>query len=233
MNILVSPGWGPGTKVSFKGAIKQFTYSLSEVKHRIHYNEKLVKISHPARRVTATNVSKFQYLFKMEKHNNCPWYKLKFISLWLSRNNELWSREQRERGPWLGRCESHLSKPEYRLRSPTLITKMRPVMIWILRYLQPWLLHTMMSVPLYASHCCSELIFILQWNGLLYWIGYWVEEPCFIPASLHPRWSKKVCQFYNLRIKFVPDLWADNKLIILSQDLPSCQTQNSLILCHY
>ena len=48
MNILVSPGWGPGTKVSFKGAIKQFTYSLSEVKHRIHYNEKLVKISHPA-----------------------------------------------------------------------------------------------------------------------------------------------------------------------------------------
>ena len=97
MNILVSPGWGPGTKVSFKGAIKQFTYSLSEVKHRIHYNEKLVKISHPARRVTATNVSKFQYLFKMEKHNNCPWYKLKFISLWLSRNNELWSREQRER----------------------------------------------------------------------------------------------------------------------------------------
>ena len=64
MNILVSPGWGPGTKVSFKGAIKQFTYSLSEVKHRIHYNEKLVKISHPARRVTATNVSKFQYFVK-------------------------------------------------------------------------------------------------------------------------------------------------------------------------
>ena len=36
-----------------------------------------------------------------------------------------------------------------------------------------------------------------------------------------PRLTKKVCQFYNLRIKFVPDLWADNKLIILSQDLPS------------
>ena len=69
MNILVSPGWGPGTKVSFKGAIKQFTYSLSQVKHRIHYNEKLVKISHPARRVTETNVSRFQDFVKMEKHN--------------------------------------------------------------------------------------------------------------------------------------------------------------------
>ena len=59
MNILVSPGWGPGTKVSFKGAIKQFTYSLSEVKHRIHYNEKLVKILHPAQGgLTETNASK-------------------------------------------------------------------------------------------------------------------------------------------------------------------------------
>ena len=96
MNILVSPGWGPGTKVSFKGAIKQFTYSLSQVKHRIHYNEKLVKISHPARRVTETNVSRFQYFVKMEKHNR-PWYYLKLISLWLSRNNET----LRERGPWL------------------------------------------------------------------------------------------------------------------------------------
>ena len=73
MNILVSPGWGPGTKVSFKGAIKQFTYSPSEVKHRIHYNEKLVKISHPAQGRQRLTRPRFQYLVKMmEKKHNGP-----------------------------------------------------------------------------------------------------------------------------------------------------------------
>lgn len=231
MNILVSPGWGPGTKVSFKGAIKQFTYSLSEVKHRIHYNEKLVKISHPARRVTATNVSRIP-IFCQEGRNisilDIHWNL--FLFDWAETMR--WA-ETGERGPWLGRCESHLSNPEYRLRSPTLITEMRPVMIWILRYLQPWLLHTMMSGP---SLCITllrvDFHFTMEWSPLLNRIlsGAMLYP---IQSSRHPRWSKKVCQFYNLRIKLVPDLWADNKLIILSQDLPSCQTQNSLILCHY
>ena len=63
-------------------------------------------------------------------------------------------------------------KPEYRLRSPTLITEMRPVMIWILRYLQPWLLHTMMSVP---PLCITLLLrvdfhFTMEWSPLLNWI---------------------------------------------------------------
>ena len=152
MNILVSPGWGPGTKVSFKGAIKQFTYSLSQVKHRIHYNEKLVKISHPARRVTETNVSRFQYFVKMEKHNR-PWYYLKLISLWLSRNNETLSRERGVRD-W-SVCGSFI-KPEYRLQSRALIRRWSPVMIWILGDLQPWLLHTMMSGTLSVHHAASS-----------------------------------------------------------------------------
>ena len=121
MNILVSPGWGPGTKVSFKGAIKQFTYSLSQVKHRIHYNEKLVKISHPARRVTETNVSRFQYFVKTEKHNRA-WYYLKLISLWLSRNNEILSRE----GAVTVRCAGHLSQAWIQIAVPDSDQEMKP-----------------------------------------------------------------------------------------------------------
>ena len=159
-------------------------------------------------------------------------YAVVLVSLWLNRNNEILSRDQREGEgrDWAG----------VRVIYQTLNTDCGP-RLWSQRWGQSWFGSSDIcnrdfctpwcQAPLYASRC-SELIFILQWNGLLYWIGYWVE-PCFIPASRHPRWSKKVCQFYNLRIKFVPDLWADNKLIILSQDLPSCQTQNSLILCHY
>ena len=171
MNILVSPGWGPGTKVSFKGAIKQFTYSLSEVKHRIHYNEKLVKISHPARRVTATNVSKFQYFVKKRETLSSLILIETYFSLIGPKQWDIEQRPERERGPWLGRCESHLSNPEYRLRSPTLITEMRPVMIWILRYLQPWLLHTMVSGP---SLCITllgvDFHFTMEWSPLLNWI---------------------------------------------------------------
>ena len=151
MNILVSPGWGPGTKVSFKGAIKQFTYSLSQVKHRIHYNEKLVKISHPARRVTETNVSRFQYFVKMEKHNR-PWYYLKLISLWLSRNNETLSRE---RGPWLSGVRV-IYQAWIQIAVPSSDQQMKPVMIWILGDLQPWLLHTMMSGTLSVHHAAAS-----------------------------------------------------------------------------
>ena len=178
MNILVSPGWGPGTKVSFKGAIKQFTYSLSQVKHRIHYNEKLVKISHPARRVTETNVSRFQYFVKMEKHNR-PWYYLKLISLWLSRNNETLSRERGVRD-W-SVCGSFI-KPEYRLQSWALIS----------RWSQSWfgsseICSREFCIPWWQgpSQCITLLLavdfnFTME-NGLLHWIGYWVG-PCFIPG---------------------------------------------------
>ena len=180
MNILVSPGWGPGTKVSFKGAIKQFTYSLSQVKHRIHYNEKLVKISHPARRVTETNVSRFQYFVKTEKHNRA-WYYLKLISLWLSRNNEILSRE----GAVTVRCAGHLSQAWIQIAVPDSDQEMKPS-----HDLDPRI-----SAAVTSAHyggreqgpsLCITLLavdfnFTME-NGLLfYWIGYWVG-PCFIPA---------------------------------------------------
>ena len=177
MNILVSPGWGPGTKVSFKGAIKQFTYSLSQVKHRIHYNEKLVKISHPARRVTETNVSRFQYFVKMEKHNR-PWYYLKLISLWLSRNNETLSRE---RGAVTIRCAGHLS---------SLNTDCSPE-LWSGDEAQSWFGSSEICSREFCTPWCqgpSQCITLLavdfnftMENGLLHWIGYWVG-PCFIPG---------------------------------------------------
>ena len=141
-----------------------------------------------------------------------------------------WDTEQREGEghDWPGVVWGSFIKPEYRLRFLTLITEMKPS-----HDLDPPRSATVTSAhndvrdPL-TWHL--KLISISQWQ----WSSLLDLEWCrALSQPSLPSWTKKVCQFYNLRIKFVPDLWADNKLIILSQDLPSWLTQNSLILCHY
>ena len=151
---------------------------------------------------------------------------IKFNSFLFDFTETMRNWDQRERGAMTGPVWGSFIKPEYRLRFLTLITEMKPS-----HDLDPPRSATVTSAHNDVKDSLTwhlKLISISQWSSLLdlEW-GRALSQPSL------PSWTKKVCQFYNLRIKFVPDLWADNKLIILSQDLPSCLTQNSLILCHY